>query len=55
VKEWNKTIQNLKMGVETMKKSQRDTNLEIENLEKKPRAIDASIKKKEHKRLKRES
>jgi hypothetical protein len=31
------------MKVETIKKSQRETNLEIENLEKKPGAIDASI------------
>jgi hypothetical protein len=44
VKELNKTIQDLKMGVETMKKSQRETTLEIENLEKKSRAIDASIR-----------
>jgi hypothetical protein len=33
------------MEVETIKKSQRETTLEIENLEKKSRAIDASITK----------
>ena len=43
VKEWNKTIQDLKMEVETIKKSQRETILEIENLGKKSGAIDASI------------
>ena len=35
VKELNKTIQDLKMEVETIKKSQRETTLEIENLGKK--------------------
>jgi hypothetical protein len=34
VKEWNKTIHNLKMEVETIKKSQRVTTLEMENLGK---------------------
>jgi hypothetical protein len=43
VKELNKTIQDLKMEVETMKKSQRETTLEIENLGKKSGAIDVSI------------
>jgi predicted nucleic acid-binding Zn-ribbon protein len=43
VKELNKTIQDLKMEVETIKKSQRETTLEIENLGKKSGAIDASI------------
>jgi prefoldin subunit 5 len=43
VKELNKTIQYLKMEVETIKKSQRKTTLEIENLGKKPGTIDASI------------
>jgi hypothetical protein len=43
VKELNKTIQDLKMEVETKKKSQRETTLEIENLGKKTRAIDTSI------------
>ena len=46
VKELNKTIQDLKMEVETIKKSQRETTLEIENLGKKSGAIDASIKNK---------
>ena len=31
VKEMNKIIQDLKMEIETMKKSQRETNLEIQN------------------------
>jgi predicted nucleic acid-binding Zn-ribbon protein len=43
VKELNKTIQDLKMEVETMKKSQRKTTLEIENLGKESGTIDASI------------
>jgi hypothetical protein len=34
VKELNKTIQDLKMEVETEKKSERETALKIENLEK---------------------
>jgi predicted nucleic acid-binding Zn-ribbon protein len=43
VKELNKTIQDLKMQVEIIKKSQRETTLKIENLGKKSGAIDASI------------
>jgi hypothetical protein len=43
VMEWNKTIQDLKMEIETMKKTQRETNLEIEILGKKSGNIDASI------------
>jgi prefoldin subunit 5 len=43
VKELNKTIQDLKMEVETIKKSQRETTLEIENLGKKSGTIAASI------------
>jgi hypothetical protein len=39
VKELNKTIENLKTEVETIKKSQRETTLEIENREKKSEAI----------------
>ena len=39
----NKTIQNLKMEVETIKKSQKETTLEIEILGKKSEVIDASI------------
>ena len=41
--ELNGTIQDLKMEVETMKKTQRETTLEIENLGKKPGTIHASI------------
>ena len=41
--ELNKTIQDLKMEVETMKKTQRETTLEIENLGKKSGTIDVSI------------
>ena len=40
VKELNKTIQDLKMEVETMKITQRETTLEIKTLGKKSRAID---------------
>jgi hypothetical protein len=43
VKELNKTIQDPKMEVETIKKSQRETILETEILGKKSGAIDASI------------
>jgi prefoldin subunit 5 len=43
VKELNKAIQDLKMEVETIKKSQREVTLEIEILRKKSPAIDASI------------
>jgi predicted nucleic acid-binding Zn-ribbon protein len=43
VKEFNETIQNLKMEVETIKKSQRETTLDIENLGKRSGDIDASI------------
>jgi prefoldin subunit 5 len=43
VKELNKNIQDLKMQVETIKKSQRETTLEIENLKKRSGAIDVSI------------
>ena len=45
MKEFNKTIQDLKMKVETIKKTQRETTLEIENLGKKSGTIDASITK----------
>ena len=41
--ELNKTIQDLKMEVETIKKTQRETTLEIEILGKKSGTIDASI------------
>jgi predicted nucleic acid-binding Zn-ribbon protein len=39
----NKTIQDLKMEVETIKKSQRETTMEIENLRKRSGVINASI------------
>jgi hypothetical protein len=45
VKELNKPIQDLKMEVETIKKSQRETTLELEILGKKSGTIDASIRK----------
>ena len=41
--ELNKTIQDLKMEVETMKNTQRETILEIETLGKKSGTIDVSI------------
>ena len=43
VKELNKTIQDLKMKVEKIKKSQRETTLEIEYLGKRSGVIDARI------------
>jgi hypothetical protein len=43
LKELNKTFQDLKMEVEAIKKSQRETTLEIETLGKKTGIIDASI------------
>jgi prefoldin subunit 5 len=39
----NKTTQDLKMEIETMKKSQRETTLELENLGKRSGVIDANI------------
>ena len=39
----NKTIQDLKVEIETLKKSQRETTLELENLEKRSEVIYASI------------
>jgi hypothetical protein len=39
VKELNKTIQDLKVEIEAIKKSQRDTTLEMENLGKRSRGI----------------
>jgi hypothetical protein len=44
--ELNKTIQDVKMEVETMKKTQRETALEIETLGKKSGTIDMSISNK---------
>jgi hypothetical protein len=43
VKELNKTFQDLKMEIETIKKSQRETTLEIENLGKRSEVIDAHM------------
>ena len=43
VKESNKTMQDLNLEVDTIKKSQRETTLEIENLGKRSGVIDASI------------
>jgi chromosome segregation ATPase len=42
-KEMNKTIQDLKMKIEKIKKAQRETTLELENLGKRSGVIDASI------------
>jgi len=39
----NKTIQELKMEIETIKKAQRKTTLEMENLGKRPGVIDVSV------------
>jgi predicted nucleic acid-binding Zn-ribbon protein len=39
----NKTIQDLKIEIETIKKSQRETTLKLENLGKRSGAIDTSI------------
>jgi hypothetical protein len=43
VKELNETIQHVKFELETIKKSQRETTLQLETLGKKPGVIDASI------------
>jgi hypothetical protein len=43
VKELNKTIQDLKVEVETIKNSQGENTLEIENLGKRSGVIDTSI------------
>ena len=43
MKDLNKTNQYIKSKIERMKKSQRERNLEIENLGKRPGVIDASI------------
>jgi tRNA U34 5-carboxymethylaminomethyl modifying enzyme MnmG/GidA len=42
VKELNKTIQNLKVEIKTIRKSQRETTLQIENLGKRTGVIDSS-------------
>ena len=43
MKELNKTIQDLKLEIETIRKSQRGLTLELENLGKRSGVIDASI------------
>jgi chromosome segregation ATPase len=43
VKELNKTNQDLKIEIETIKKSQKETTLEIENLGERSGVIDAVI------------
>jgi chromosome segregation ATPase len=43
VKELNKTIQDLKMEIKTIKKSQTETTLELEHLGKRSGIIDTSI------------
>jgi chaperonin cofactor prefoldin len=43
MKELNKIIEDLKMEVNTVKKSQRETTLEIENLRNGSGVIDTSI------------
>jgi prefoldin subunit 5 len=43
VKELNKTIQDIKIEIETIKKSQRETTLEIENLGRRSELIDANL------------
>jgi uncharacterized coiled-coil protein SlyX len=48
VKKRNKTIQNQKMELETIKKSQRETTLDLENLGKRSGVIDASITNRIH-------
>ena len=45
VKELNKTIQDVKLEIETIKKSQRETTLEIEKPRKRPGVIDARFTK----------
>jgi DNA repair exonuclease SbcCD ATPase subunit len=43
VKELNETIQDLKMEIETIKTSQKETTLELENLGKRSEVIDVNI------------
>jgi hypothetical protein len=50
----NKTTQDLKIEIETIKKSHRETSLELENLGKRPGVIDEASPT-ENKRKKRES
>ena len=53
VKELNRPIQDVKMQIETIKKSQRETTLEIEILGKKSGTIDASISYRTQERVER--
>ena len=53
--ELNKTIHDLKREIETIKKTQRETTLEIETLRKKSGTIDVRASAIEYKRWKRES
>ena len=55
MKKLNKTIQDLKTEVETIKKSQRETTLDIESLGKKSGVMDTSINNRIQEREKRES
>jgi FtsZ-binding cell division protein ZapB len=55
VKELNKTIQYLKMEVETIKKSQRVTTMETKSLGKKSGTIEEKASATEYKKRKRES
>ena len=43
MKKLNKTVQEAKMKIETIKKSQRESTLEVENLGKRLGVIDVSI------------
>jgi len=43
MKELNRTIQDLKMEIKTIRKSQRETTLKVENLGKRPGVVDISI------------
>jgi predicted nucleic acid-binding Zn-ribbon protein len=45
VRELNKTIQDLKVGIETIKKAEKEISLELENQGKRSGVIDASITK----------
>ena len=44
----NKNLQDIKREIETMKKSQREATLEMENLEKRSGVTDASITNRIH-------
>ena len=43
VRKMNKTVQELKMEIETIKKTQKETTLKLENVGKRSGVIDASI------------